>query len=782
MSKIKNRKKKIMFAIADRETEDYLKTVIKEDCPDTEIVGIVTYKEKVIQKVNQLEPDILLLRETLPGTLNITELLFELRYSYPNVRIIFLAGDRKPGDTFLITLVTYGIHDLLIGGHHKISDIIELINIPNTFKDINHLIPKATLNEVTNSMQFASPLIVETSKKNVVVIEEDRKNTKIDKVNSHKNKIKLGNMKNKKEKVDNNLKINKNIKNDELLIDDNQYDDDFKFDYDDTNYKNQLPTSIIEEDRISKQYNNSNNSTKKMSKIDEIFEEDEDDIDFVFGFDDTNSESKDDFNDTNSESKDDFNDTNSESKDDIDFVFDFDDTSLENEDNIKTNINNKQFNSKEDSNLGNNDFIFEDEDFMIDIDINDIKDNKDIPINDILIEEEHEDLSLKDKSTKNESNEFKIEKSNEINSNSKYKYKNKKDKKQISKNIEENYNLKDLAKEIDSLNEKNKIGLDMIEEDYINNINYNNDMFIDSSDDFEQEFISSKNNKKEKPTKTIFSKNSNNSNVIISRQKIISFIGGKGGIGTSSIAINSATKLAQSGYKVIYIELNSIHPTIGYWYQIGHLNKGIETAVKSVENGRLEEINKSIIKASLLKKENKKLYKNLSSNLDFLLFSKQETILKDKNKSFNPNALKDLFLKLMIDIGYDFVVLDLDFDLNNMYTITSLNFSNSIYSVISQDVSSLAYLLFKIEELEKKGYKIKDKSKYIINRYENNGVEISLKNLKEWLNCKNLYTIPNNNKDFINANALSIPLISYTRDEKIQKCFEDIISNILSDC
>ena len=41
--------------------------------------------------------------------------------------------------------------------------------------------------------------------------------------------------------------------------------------------------------------------------------------------------------------------------------------------------------------------------------LQDIKDNKDITINDILIEEEHEDLSLKDKSTKNESNEFKAE-------------------------------------------------------------------------------------------------------------------------------------------------------------------------------------------------------------------------------------------------------------------------------------------------------------------------------------------------------------------------------------
>ena len=60
--------------------------------------------------------------------------------------------------------------------------------------------------------------------------------------------------------------------------------------------------------------------------------------------------------------------------------------------------------------------------------------------------------------------------------------------------------------------------------------------------------------------------------------------------------------------------------------------------------------------------------------------------------------------------------LDLDFDLNNMYTTTALNFSNLIYSVITQDVASLAYLLFKIEELEKENAELKEELEYYKNR------------------------------------------------------------------
>ena len=453
---------------------------------------------------------------------------------------------------------------------------------------------------------------------------------------------------------------------------------------------------------------------------------------------------------------------------------------------------------------------------MLEIDIDDIKDNKDKAINDILHEDESDDddiILLNNKTDIineqisgdmiiddineqisedmiiDDINEIAIEKyENKNGTNNSYINKINSNKYQMANNIplsnkkeDRSYDdLENLSKEIEEMRKDTSDNIDILNEDdlnpYTTNYNSNHSYKVenknkDITDNVNQSLS----------FKSFLNKNSKQSTSKSSRQKIISFVGGKNGIGTSSIAINTAVNLAKQGNKVIYLEMDSKHPTIGYWYQMGHINQGIETAIKAVEKEELQKIDKSIIKSIDLKNQKKKIYKNLPDTLDFLLFSKQETILKTRQETAKPELLKDLFLLLMIELNYDFVILDLDFDLNNKYTITSLNFSNIIYPIVTQDISTLAYLVFKIEELERIGKNIKNKCRYIINKYESSGVQITLRDLKEWLDSKKVTVIPENNKEFINANASSIPIINYTRNEKIIKSFNDITKNILSD-
>ena len=45
----------------------------------------------------------------------------------PFIRIIFIAGDRKPGDAFLAALVQYEVYDILIGSKVNVKDIQAIV-------------------------------------------------------------------------------------------------------------------------------------------------------------------------------------------------------------------------------------------------------------------------------------------------------------------------------------------------------------------------------------------------------------------------------------------------------------------------------------------------------------------------------------------------------------------------------------------------------------------------------------------------------------------------------
>ena len=84
-------------------------------------------------------------------------IIYQIRTSYPNLRIIFLAGNRVVGDELLANLVNYGVYDILYGESIPANKIVSLIRVGNKYSDVKHLQPVPLLDEDRNKMLFEAP-------------------------------------------------------------------------------------------------------------------------------------------------------------------------------------------------------------------------------------------------------------------------------------------------------------------------------------------------------------------------------------------------------------------------------------------------------------------------------------------------------------------------------------------------------------------------------------------------------------------------------------------------
>lgn len=152
---------KIYFALGHQELESYIRSsqpLLEKKIGDKiQFTGQAIYREGIIKNIENNPPDILLLREGLSGTTNISEIVYQLRIKFPNMRIIFVAGDRNAGDSLLSTLVKYGIYDILVGSRVNAKDMLRKICTPSTLADVSFLIQKEVVDETTGQKTFEVP-------------------------------------------------------------------------------------------------------------------------------------------------------------------------------------------------------------------------------------------------------------------------------------------------------------------------------------------------------------------------------------------------------------------------------------------------------------------------------------------------------------------------------------------------------------------------------------------------------------------------------------------------
>jgi len=130
--------KKILFAIGHKSIEDALVKELQEGFTSA---GTATYKEVVIKNIMDLRPNIIILRENLPGNGKILDIVYQIRIHYPNIRVIFIAEKKYAGDTFLQSLVSYGVYDIISGDKIHLSAILDCINVPKSLKDVEQFQP-----------------------------------------------------------------------------------------------------------------------------------------------------------------------------------------------------------------------------------------------------------------------------------------------------------------------------------------------------------------------------------------------------------------------------------------------------------------------------------------------------------------------------------------------------------------------------------------------------------------------------------------------------------------
>lgn len=272
-------------------------------------------------------------------------------------------------------------------------------------------------------------------------------------------------------------------------------------------------------------------------------------------------------------------------------------------------------------------------------------------------------------------------------------------------------------------------------------------------------------------------------------QQIVTFVGGKGGVGNSQIAFNTALKLAQDGYKTIYIDLNEIHSSIDCIFQLGYADVGIDSALKGLEEEDYFLIDRSIVNMSKILpdtvKENYlyKTYSKIPLNIDFLFFSQRYMEKAEDVQPVDFSLLKDLNMYLLMQQGYDVIIIDTPYDIFNKLTETSIIYSNKVFFTLTQDYSVIGNHINQIKLMDKKRIKFREKFYYLINKYENADLSMNdvYKLLMDAVHLEgfNIVSIPNVNKELINANYLGTPILWYSKNKDIAKAFSEIETLII---
>lgn len=669
---------KIYLALGHKELEAYLKSKEKDinliaqklgTIKDTiRFEGNTSYKEGVLNGLKDVRPNLLIIREKLSGTVSITDLIYQIRLENPTLRIIFLAGDRVPGDAFLASLVTYNIYDIIVGNEIQANEILNRIVSPNTFANVAHLVPKTNIDEKTGQKLYEAPNVVPII--NNIKIEGMTENNSTPTPSSRK--ISVDSMKNKAEtenvdtqhlarrdngvtsstKEKNNDNSDRNyehnnipIKNDEIIIDD--LDDDI----------------VIEEDEEIDIYNNEEPSTQ---------------------------------NDVIKETT-----ANTETKPKIDL-------NLEKDNSNKSSILPLPIHKK----------------------------GKIIP----------------------------------------------KEKEPINR-VEEN------VLNIKTSNQPLKVSQKV---NPANNYKNNNDDFFENQ---ERKVLKTP-TPSEKERAGLFGKILGSKKDVNKKigQRIITFIGGSSGVGTSQLAFNTALELAKEGYKVMYMDLNQLRSSIESIFQLGYSDVGIDTALKGIEENNFELVDRSIVtmdKILYLEENNPsplyKTYSKLPKNLDYLFFSQDhiKKVLVNSPIDINANMLKDLNMYLLMQEGYDFIILDAPSNMGDKLTEIATIFSMKLFFVITQDISIITNNInCQLKLLDEKRINYREKCYYILNKTEN--ASWNYTKIYKWLvestqiDRLDMVSVPYIQRDFIMANYEGTPISWLSNSKELKKAFSEISKLILS--
>ena len=134
--------KKVLFAINNQPAENKLSKLIKEKSTEEfQIVGTLVTNESIEDFLMKKPADILVYTEGLNGKDDGFDYILRIHRRYPNLRIVFIAGQRTIGDKKLATLVAFHIYDIIAGKRILMQDVADKIVTPSKFEDVVMYLP-----------------------------------------------------------------------------------------------------------------------------------------------------------------------------------------------------------------------------------------------------------------------------------------------------------------------------------------------------------------------------------------------------------------------------------------------------------------------------------------------------------------------------------------------------------------------------------------------------------------------------------------------------------------
>lgn len=251
---------------------------------------------------------------------------------------------------------------------------------------------------------------------------------------------------------------------------------------------------------------------------------------------------------------------------------------------------------------------------------------------------------------------------------------------------------------------------------------------------------------------------SDTSVVSIKPGHVINVVGSKGGVGTTTVAVNLATSLAakKDVKSVALIDLNMLFGEIPLFLEIKPKHD-----LSSLAN-QIQRLDSTFLMSILSK----------SSTGVHVLPSPRHF---NSNESLDPKMM-DRILELMIRM-FDFIVIDGGQPLNQM-SLKLLATSDTVLLVSVLTLPCLSNTDKLLRSLLTLGYPVDKLIKVVINRYLKNS-EIVLGDAEDAINKKIFWTIPNDYRTTLSAINQGKPLAQVAQKAAITKNFAELADRIL---
>ena len=251
---------------------------------------------------------------------------------------------------------------------------------------------------------------------------------------------------------------------------------------------------------------------------------------------------------------------------------------------------------------------------------------------------------------------------------------------------------------------------------------------------------------------------SESSVVSIKPGHVINVVGSKGGVGTTTVAVNLATSLAakKDVKSVALIDLNMLFGEIPLFLEIKPKHD-----LSSLTN-QIQRLDSTFLMSILSK----------SSTGVHVLPSPRHF---NSNESLDPKMM-DRILELMTRM-FDFIVIDGGQPLNQM-SLKLLATSDTVLLVSVLTLPCLSNTDKLLRSLLTLGYPVEKLIKVVINRYLKNS-EIVLSDAEDAINKKIFWTIPNDYRTTLSAINQGKPLAQVAQKAAITKNFVELADRII---